>query len=169
MSSGTWWIILTGVLHSVVFCCCGPSASEFDVLFVQVCSSTYFGCSGHLSYFFTSYEAVWPFSSEIWHQQANIIQISLIKHLSSSFCCSLWTTAHYPIHVYMIKHTEFVPCDSLIHFQCDCIISMPICLVLFLLQDEFLHTALHKNSREQGQKCKVSCNRHPAHGRWKYI
>lgn len=38
---------------SVVFCCCSPSASRFDMLCVQRCSSAYLSCN--------EFELLWPF------------------------------------------------------------------------------------------------------------
>ncbi|MDG2633082.1 hypothetical protein P7M35_25030, partial [Vibrio parahaemolyticus] len=49
-----------------------PSASRFDVLFSQRWSSAYLGCNEWLFELLLSFyhlELVWPFSSDLWHQQ----------------------------------------------------------------------------------------------------
>ncbi|MEQ2309026.1 hypothetical protein AMECASPLE_034357 [Ameca splendens] len=61
-------VVLTGVAPGVVFCCCSPSASRFDVLCVQRCSSACLGCNEWLFELllpFYQLEPVWPFSSDL--------------------------------------------------------------------------------------------------------
>uniref|UniRef100_A0A3B4ZJ67 L1 transposable element RRM domain-containing protein n=1 Tax=Stegastes partitus TaxID=144197 RepID=A0A3B4ZJ67_9TELE len=66
------WARLTGVIPGVVFCCCSPSASRFNMLCVQRCYSAYLGCNKWLFELllpFYQLKPVCPFSSDLWHQQ----------------------------------------------------------------------------------------------------
>lgn len=61
---------LIGVKPRVMFCCCSTPPLRFDMLSIQRCSVC-FGCSGWLfEVLLSSYqlEAVWLFSSDLWHQ-----------------------------------------------------------------------------------------------------
>lgn len=53
---------------SVVFCCCGPSASRFHMSSIQRCSSAHCGYNA-LLFEWTSYQldAVWPLFVDHWH------------------------------------------------------------------------------------------------------
>ncbi|AWO96124.1 Kinesin-like protein, partial [Scophthalmus maximus] len=65
-------ILLTGVAPGVVFCCCSPSSSRFDVLCVQRWYSAFLGCNKWLFELllpFYHLEPFCPFSSDLSHQQ----------------------------------------------------------------------------------------------------
>lgn len=55
---------LSEVASSVVFCC-RPSASRFNMLYIEKCSCAYPGCNKWLQVFSCQSEAVWTFSSDI--------------------------------------------------------------------------------------------------------
>lgn len=75
---------LTGAAPFVVFWLCGPSAaSRLDILCIHRCSSAHLGCNGWLFELpLPSYQlgAVWPSSSDLWHQRGIFTQEN---------CCSL--------------------------------------------------------------------------------
>ncbi len=58
---------LTGAAPGVVFCCCSPSASGFDVLCVQRWYSAYLGCLSYCCLYIISNQSVR--SPDLWHQQ----------------------------------------------------------------------------------------------------
>ncbi len=79
------WTVASAVAPGVVFCCCSPSASRFEVLWIQRCSSAHLGfLSSYLSY---SCFSIWPFSSDIWHHQVIFTHTTAAHWIFSLF----WT------------------------------------------------------------------------------
>ncbi len=84
---------LTGAAPNVVFCCCSPSASGFDMWYVQRWYSAYLGCNEWLFELllpFYHFQPVCPFSSDLWHQQGILVYTTAthwIFSLSRTILC----------------------------------------------------------------------------------
>lgn len=64
------------------FCCCSPSASTFDKLYIQTCSSAYLGCNKWLFVLLlpSNYlKAVWPLTSTRRFRQKNSYTLDIIS------------------------------------------------------------------------------------------
>jgi len=103
------WIIasvsccqLTEVAPVVVFCCCSPSSSGFDVLCVQRWCSAFFGWNECLfALLLPSYhlEPVCPFSSDLSHQQGIFVHTTDAHWIFSVFrtiLCKRWLCVKIP-------------------------------------------------------------------------
>ncbi len=66
---------LTGVAPGVVFCCCSPSASGFDVLCIQRWYSTYLGCNEWL-FELLLLSSLTSLSILLWHQKCIFVHIT---------------------------------------------------------------------------------------------
>jgi len=121
---------LTGVAPGVVFCCCSSSASRFDVLCVQRCSSADLGCNEWLfEWLLPSYqlEAVWPFSCDLWRQQDIFSQRTAAHWIFSLFQTSLcepwrWLWEKSPVDQQFLKYSDQPvwhqqPCHVQSHFN----------------------------------------------------
>ncbi|MEQ2300626.1 hypothetical protein AMECASPLE_027644 [Ameca splendens] len=68
--------------------CCIPCTSRFHVLCIQRCSSACLGCNEWLFELllpFYQLEPVWPFSSDLWHQQGICAQRTAAHWIVSLF------------------------------------------------------------------------------------
>ena len=90
---------LTEVEPNVVFCCCSPSASRFDVLYILRCFSAHHNCTEWLSELtqpFCQPEAVWPFSVELSSarhfgpQNCHSLHVFFFFRTSNSRDCCAW-------------------------------------------------------------------------------
>lgn len=81
---------LTGEPHNVNFCCCSPLASKFNI--VQRHSSTCRGSNRWLLLPQCPLKAVWPFPSDLWHQQhtftqRTVTQVFFFRPTSQRWLC----------------------------------------------------------------------------------
>lgn len=75
-----WPQFLADRRGGVVFCCCSPSASRFNVLWIQRCSFAYLS----LQLPFYQLQQVRPFSSDFWHQLAFSENLEMVMHENPS-------------------------------------------------------------------------------------
>ncbi len=106
------WIVasISRVAPGVVFCCCSPSASRFDMMCVQRCTSAFLGCNEWLTWVTVAFllvQPVWPFSYDLWHQQG-ILDHRTAAHwiFSLSNRYLVWASADCFDHAYISKCIE---------------------------------------------------------------